>query len=93
MQNSPGNFLVRVEQWFTCCLAFPLGSFHISKERIYFCVNIHSAASSLLNFTAALLSLLRHYIPVLENNKQLLAMLQPSYEVKGKPVSDSNGKL
>lgn len=71
MQNSPGNFLARVEYWFMCCLAFPLGSFHISEEGIYFYVRTYSAASSLLSFTAALLILLRRYTPLLQKDEQL----------------------
>lgn len=61
-----------------CHLAFPLGSskealrkLHISKEGIYFYVTTYSAASSLLNFTAALLSLLRHHSPVLQKDERL----------------------
>lgn len=54
-----------------CCLAFPLGSFRISKEGVYFYVSTYSAASSLPNFTAVLLSLLRHYSPVLQKVDQL----------------------
>lgn len=47
------------------------------KGRDVFSVSTQSAAYSLLNFTAALLSLLRQYSPILQD-EWLLTMLQPS---------------